>query len=210
MNSFNSPAIHRECVFFKTISSTISKLFFLFFLLTVFSCSSNEKDITLNAKQVISFNFQSKPENIHTIGLIKKAEIIPLHGREFLGTINKIVADNGLLYFFDKNNQSVSVYDKTGLFVNKIQHFGRGANEYSQLVDIVVDAKKNQVKLLSRIDRKVFTYSADGKTLLAKDRLPKAFTNIVYDEYGYWAFSANFLNAETSKNLWQLDSSYNI
>jgi len=210
MISFNLLDPNKSCVFLKRIALTKSKLFYLFCLLAVFGCSNNEKDITLNTKEVISFNFESKPENIHTIGLIKNAEIIPLLGREFLGTINKIVSDNGLLYFFDKNNQSVSIYDTTGVFINKIQHFGRAANEYSQLVDVFADAKKNQVKLLSRIDRKVFTYSADGKTLLAKDRVPKAFTNIVYDEYGYWAFSANFLNAETSKNLWQLDSSYNI
>lgn len=210
MMSFNFLSLDESFAFFKIINFTRGNPLYFFLLLTLLSCSTNEKDITLNAKETLSFNFESKPENIHTIGLIENAEIIPLQGREFLGTINKIVSHNGLLYFLDKNNQSVSVYDTTGLFVNKIQHFGRGANEYSQLVDIVVDAKKNQVKLLSRIDRKVFTYSADGKTLFAKDRLPKAFTNIVYDEYGYWAFSANFLNAETSKNLWQLDSSYNI
>lgn len=182
-------------------------------LFTVFlfsSCSQENDQVEKEVNQVISFDFEKKTEDWKSVGLIKDVEIIPLLGADLLGNPKKILRQKELFYFLDKENQFVSIYDTTGKFINKIHDFGRGGNEYSQLVDILIDSANQQIKLLSRNDKKLLSYTLDGKKLLNISKLPKVFMNMINDNNTYWGFTANYVDGKKAKNIWKFDSLFNL
>lgn len=72
----------------------------------------------------------------------------------------------------------------------------------SQLVDTLIDRKEKSLKLISRIDQKMLSYSLDGANLLKVDKLSKSFLNLSQMDDDFVGFSGNYIEDLTSKKVW--------
>jgi hypothetical protein len=188
----------------KKINITLYVIFTIF-LLTV-SCNNQELPIQAEKTFTLDLNLDNMASIFET-GLIKDVEIISLDCDEVVfHDIARIVRHRNRIYLMDiKHNHAVFVYDSLGHFINSVNHFGQGAEEYIQLTDIFISHDDNSLNLVSRADKKILQYDADGKELLKVLRTPKAFTHLLPVKDGYIGDMANYREAnKNTDNLWFL------
>jgi len=167
----------------------------------------------LGQGRVISFPAFSMGEDlqsIHYLDYIQDVEVYWLQDSVLIGKVDKIVKSSGYLYLLNVDGQTVHIHDTTGIFLNRIENYGRGANEYSQLVDITVAPESGDLQLLSRLDRKLLTYNPTGDELLSVKRLPKSFFTLVHDQSGYVGYSGNYRESPHAKDIWVLNDDLSI
>lgn len=185
----------------------MQKFLIICFLSTLFlGCNSEQSEQTNTEAVPISFDFKNSKQNIHSTGLIKDVEVISLSNDVLVGEVDKICSYNNYLYLLDAGSYSVYVYDNLGNFVNNIHDYGRAGNQYSQLVDILIDKKEKNLKLVSRLDRKLISYSLNGLDLLKIDRLLATFSNLSQTKNGFVGFTGNYIEDSNSKNVLTMNS----
>ncbi len=185
----------------------------ILFIITVLCLYSCRKEKTLSEK-IIHFNLEQEAKNIHSTSLIKDCKIIPLETRDsvLIGAIDKAIVYQDRLYVgdFSKTN-AVYIFDMQGKFCHKISRQGRGPEEYLRLYDMFIDPHTGELKLLSRIDRRILAFSGDGKVFKGVQKIPKMFMELVPSQNGYVGFSANYSeDRENPFNLWLLDKDMQI
>jgi len=198
-------------------TNLLRKTLFLPFLVSIIYSCQNPTSEHFGKGRVILFpsitSFPIEDEDIpsvHDLDYIQDVEVYWLQDSVLIGKINKIVKSNGYLYLLDVDGQAVHIHDTTGAFLNKIANYGRGANEYSQLVDITVDPESGDLQLLSRVDRKLLTYSPAGAELLSVKRMPKSFFTLIHDKSGYVGYSGNYREGPEAKDVWVLNDDLSI
>lgn len=85
--------------------------------------------------------------------------VIESNDRCMLSNIDKLRVDENNLYILDRQLNAIFVYDKQGMFINKLFHQGRGPQEYLYISDFEV--YKGNLYVLSRSDKKILIYSSD-------------------------------------------------
>ncbi len=185
----------------------------ILFIITVLCLYSCRKEKTLSEK-IIHFNLEQEAKNIHSTSLIKDCKIIPLETRDsvLIGAIDKAIVYQDRLYVgdFSKTN-AVYIFDMQGKFCHKISRQGRGPEEYLRLYDMFIDPHTGELKLLSRIDRRILAFSGDGKVFKGVQKMPKMFMELVPSQNGYVGFSANYSEDRGNPfNLWLLDKDMQI
>ncbi len=83
--------------------------------------------------------------------------------KSLIGHVSKVVVANGKLYVFDKNTNSVVLFDKDGKFLSAIRPSGKGPGEYFSMADFSFDRKRNQIFLLALGPGKILVYDENGK-----------------------------------------------
>lgn len=119
-----------------------------------------------------------KPKEVPHVSVAKAAESVFDAGKEFasremiflettpqslLGHISKVVVGDKRLYVFDKNTNSVVIFDRSGKYVAAIRPSGKGPGEYFSLGDFTMDLKDQKLILLAQGPEKILVYGADGK-----------------------------------------------
>lgn len=183
------------------------------FILVVFLVCGCRKE-QIHEGKVIYFDLGQEAENIHSASLIKDCKIIPLETRDsvLIGAIDKAIVYQDRLYVgdFSKTN-AVYIFDMQGKFCHKISRQGRGPEEYLRLYDMFIDPHTGELKLLSRIDRRILAFSGDGKVFKGVQKMPKMFMELVPSQNGYVGFSANYSEDRGNPfNLWLLDKDMQI
>lgn len=183
------------------------------FILVVFLVCGCRKE-QIHEGKVIYFDLGQEAENIHSASLIKDCKIIPLETRDsvLIGAIDKAIVYQDRLYVgdFSKTN-AVYIFDMQGKFYHKISRQGRGPEEYLGLYDMFIDPHSGELKLLSRIDRRILAFSVDGKVFKGAQKMPKMFMELVPSQNGYVGFSANYSEDRGNPfNLWLLDKDMQI
>lgn len=176
----------------------------------LFGCNNDQSSKVSVETTPISFDFENDRQNIHSTSLIKDVDVISLSNDVLVGEVDKICSYKDHLYLLDKGGQSVYVYDDQGGFVKKVNDYGRAGDQYSQLVDLLIDKRDKNLKLVSRLDRKLISYSLNGSELLKVDKLPKLFFSLSQTKKGFAGFTGNFIEDSNSKNVWMMSDDLKV
>lgn len=183
--------------------------FVLVFLLVCSFRKENPQD-----GKVIRFDLKQEVVDIHSTALIKDCKIIPLETTDsvLIGEIDKVIVHHDRLYVGDfSQTNAVYIFDMQGKILNKISRQGRGGEEYLALNDMFIDPHTGELKLLSRVDRRILAFSEDGKVFNGVQKMPKMFMEFVPSANGYIGFSANYSEDRSNPfNIWLLDQNIQI
>jgi hypothetical protein len=182
-------------------------IFLIFCLFSECTCSSDKSDVIKNGDILtFKFDFDKEPVNIHDIGLIYDVEVLNLNCEEAIfEEINKILKYKNRIYLLDIwQTHSVIIYDTLGNFVNLIESFGQGPNEYIQLMDIFINHEDETLNLVSRVDRKVLRYDLDGN-IIKVEKTPQMFEQFSKTPTGYVGYMANLI-MDKPYNVWTLSN----
>lgn len=199
--------ILKPSVFYK---NSMRIVWFVLAVLLVCSCKK-EKPQDGN---VIRFDLEPEAVNIHSTALIKDCKIIPLETNDsvLIGEIDKVMVHHDRLYVGDfSQTNAIYIFDMQGKFLHKISRQGRGGEEYLALNDMFIDPHTGELKLLSRVDRRILAFSEDGKVFRGVQKMPKMFMEFVPSSSGYLGFSANYSEDRGNPfNIWSLDKDLKI
>jgi len=176
---------------------------------SIFGCQNPEKAENLGQGKAISFSEKKEIRSIHDLDYIADVEIYRLQDSVLIHGVDKVVRSGKYFYLLDIKNHAVLVYDTTGNFVNVIQDYGRGKNEYRQLFDITTDPENGELQLVSRADRKLLSYRPDGGRISSVKRLPKPFFSLIHHKTGYAGYSDDYESTQ-GKNVWLLKNDLSV
>ena len=138
----------------------ISLLCFTSVLFT--GCKNNVQNTGMESDAAISISLSSYEESFPDTAYFKKPQFLVLETTDeslMSERIERIIADDNLLFVFDYSQNQVLVFDSTGKFINKINRKGQGPNEYIQICDFTVDTDKKQIILSADIPAKLMYFS---------------------------------------------------
>lgn len=144
---------------------------FIYFpiLLVLFSfCSNKAKLINQNTEKecvIINLSSDRKLEITHFKDLIDSCYFIKLETNRdcLIKDIGKIIFYNGKYYINDALYNNLFVFDKNGVFIDKIGQRGNGPGEYIDISDFLVDTVRNKILLLSVEKKCIHEYDLDGR-----------------------------------------------
>jgi len=126
--------------------------------------------MSISCKQKIVNNFQElnveKAIKNSTSFEIEKyfntIKYIPLETNEkcFIGELNKVVKTKNYIFVSDDLSMNLFQFDINGKFIRKIGKQGEGPEEYTYLIDFVVDEINEEIYL--NVYGKIYHYSMDG------------------------------------------------
>lgn len=86
-----------------------------------------------------------------------------------IGEINKIFIHKERIYILDwKVTKSVFIFDLNGKCISTIARMGHGPGEYINITDMFIDPLNETLNLLATANRKIMSFSLDGKALLSE------------------------------------------
>lgn len=155
------------------------KSFLLLLIITLcflFDCTNSEKKssiIKIDNSQDYSLEKPpidiKIPDDISTSQIdlssfISDIDFIPLETSDkcLIGTINKVLSDEGCYIIHDKRNNTIFRFNKDGKFINQIGVIGRGPHEYTESWDVSIDKIKKEISVLDLSGRKLVRYKYDG------------------------------------------------
>ncbi|WP_158602530.1 6-bladed beta-propeller [Proteiniphilum sp. X52] len=77
-----------------------------------------------------------------------------------IADIDKIEITDKRFYILDRRNCVISIFDKNGFYISKIDRKGQGPDEYLDIADFAIS--DTLVYVLSRIEKKLFIYTETG------------------------------------------------
>ncbi|CDN32740.1 hypothetical protein BN938_2671 [Mucinivorans hirudinis] len=119
----------------------------------VYSCQSRIKVI-----EPVKIPIES---NASLTDFISSCDDIVIESGELclFSNIDKLCVDENNLYILDRQLNAIFVYNKQGMFINKLSRQGRGPQEYLYISDFEVN--KGNLYVLSRSDKKILIYNSD-------------------------------------------------
>jgi hypothetical protein len=102
------------------------------------------------------------------------------------------------IFILDKKIQSLFAFDMDGKLIWKIQNFGGGPREYSQLTDFGIDEKNNELFLFSRFDR-IQIYDLDGN-FVDEDIIPLLGNSFTVNNDWMYLYTGGRSNLINKKN----------
>jgi len=157
----------------------------LFVFLLIFSCRQKQATKT----EFISIDFSSlRSTAFFDKSVFEYAEYIHLEAKDgaLVGNNPKLILQNGIFYIYDRNKNKVSLFDKTGKFVNNVGVIGRGPGEYIGSEDFLVDKKSNNVEILSLQNQRIYRYKNDGSFIDTLNVRTYAYSFVKDSEGNYW------------------------
>ncbi|MGE4567698.1 MAG: 6-bladed beta-propeller [Bacteroidales bacterium] len=104
-------------------------------------------------------------------GHMDSCSLIQLETRPecLVGEIDKIFFYKDRLYILDRRvGKSVFVFDLKGKWISTIARSGHGPGEYINITDMFIDPIRETLNLVAFANRKVMSFSLDGKKLLSE------------------------------------------
>lgn len=157
----------------------------LLVLLLAFSCRQKQATKT----EFINIDFSSQRSTaFFDKSVFESAEYIHLEAKEeaLVGNNPKLILQNGIFYIYDRDKNKVSLFDKTGKFVNNVGVIGRGPGEYIGSEDFLVDKKSNNVEILSLQNQRIYRYKNDGSFIDTLNVRTYAYSFVKDSEGNYW------------------------
>ena len=142
--------------------------------LLLFGCKQATKNIILYEEDISERISGEKIliENLDRNQLMKCSEVfdsirfIPLEtqDRSLIGNIDKIIATNDRFIILDSYiAKSIFVFDKNGMFMNRVGTNGNGPEEYDTPQDIVYDRYNNELLVWCHNHKTIMRFELDGK-----------------------------------------------
>ncbi|WP_434035525.1 6-bladed beta-propeller [Formosa sp. 4Alg 33] len=173
----------------------------LIILITVFiSCNSE------NEKKGILVKFDNSNTIINYTDYMDSIYYIKLDNKYPLANISKAKYSNGNFYILDKAASAIVVFNKSGEYINKLEKFGRGPDEYSGITDFDINPSTNNISILDGNRKKIMEYNQKGK--LINDFLIKDFVrSLISLSNGDYLFYTPDLNVGNyRRGLWKVNN----
>ncbi len=122
------------------------------FLLIITSCNHQaptNKTITVDPSKA-ELSVEQVFEQSHSVALETTTD-------NLISSIDKIEMLNNKLYILDKKSQVITVFDKDGFYLSKIDRRGQGPEEYIDIADFTVT--DSLIYVLSRGGKKIIAYN---------------------------------------------------
>ena len=167
-------------------------LFIIFLLFAILpGCTNSENKTSAASEDINVATVVIKiPEDISTSQIdlstfISEIDFIPLETSDecTIGSINKILSDEGSYIIHDKDNHAIFRFDEEGKFLNRIGVIGRGPQEYTESWDVSLDRIKKEVSVLDLAGRKILIYKYDG-TFVGSKKMEFLYTQHEYSGSG--------------------------
>lgn len=143
------------------------------------------------------------------LGKISSVQFIPLETKEgvIVESIDEIKVGEDRIYIFDKEQESIFIFDRVGNYINKISKKGRGPDEYNYIVDFGVYEATKEIEIYDH--RRLILYDMDGNFLSSR-RVPFFAGSFIKIENGYVFFADNHCNDGFCDNLIFCDNDLNL
>lgn len=161
---------------------------FIFILCVIFFICCKSTHAEDENYDIKTLTFKENAGVLEDTIFFKSTIMLPLEtdSSALIGYINRIYMADDTLFVFDKNFQSIIIYDTKGKYINSIQNVGAGPKEYIDLGDICVDNTNKELLVLCTRPSKVQFYTYQGKLLREKQLGEKYYSHIGMDsEYIY-------------------------
>lgn len=149
--------------------------------------------ISAEPNTVIRVEEGNKTSKLEGINIIDTCWYVPLetNNESVLGTVDKLVIDNGLYFIYDRNTEDLFVFNSEGKFVNKIGKKGKGPGEFLRINDFACDKSKKQIIIHDDRTAKLLYYNYQGEFIKEKNTSFR-FSNIhVSDNTIYFYLGQN-------------------
>ena len=174
---------------YKLLIISIECIFFI-------SCKEVHQDPlpanTKGCKEMVEINIDLDKNSLPYDSLIAFVKFVKLEttGNNLIGSISQILFSQNKIIIVDwEVSKSITVYDESGRFLNKIGALGQGPEEYVFLRHVALTPDKSMVVVLDMGSRSMKYYSIDGR-FIKSEKTPFWFShcefitdNIVAGEY---------------------------
>jgi hypothetical protein len=103
-------------------------------------------------------------EKVYASKIFDSIVYVPLETTDqaIVGRITKLEAADSLLYFLDRQTNTIWCFNQKGQYVSHIHKQGQGPGEYITISDFAVDKVNNLIAVLDRSMRKILWYTFSG------------------------------------------------
>lgn len=146
--------------------NTLKSVLSLLISVLLFSgCSSPDKErpkVDNSLPLTIVIDDIPMRENVKLTDLISDYEYVPLETSEraLLGDIHSMTLDKDRIFIQEFNFKNIHIFDRKGVFVDKISAKGQGPGEFIEISGFTLDRDKRHVIISA--DFKIMTYDYDG------------------------------------------------
>lgn len=165
-----------------TLKITVSPIL-IFFAYICFSCGNNlNRD---NDKLTCPYHVNKINSVEETF--VSATKIVPLitDDTTTISNITKFLASDSMMFIFDKDMQSIYIFDSIGHQKNYFNHHGAGPGEYIDANDIAIDENSN-LYVADIGTQRIIKYESPDYIHYEVYDLGKAFTNFdIYDDRFY-------------------------
>lgn len=139
--------LKKLCVFFISLG----------IFLLIYRCNKNS-----HTSSDLYINLDSRNE-VSIFDIFSKIEIIPLETNDtcLIGDIDKLILHDSLFYLLDTKQNSVSIFNQEGKFIQNIKRIGRGPGEYLYVYDFTINEYDHTIELLDPFG-KLIIFNLDG------------------------------------------------
>lgn len=102
-------------------------------------------------------------QNINLSDIVFDVKAVKLETNSdcLIGYFSSLIHIDQDYIFFETDNKTILIFDSTGKFINKIDSFGNGPNEYNNIISTAVDTNKKEVYIMD--NNKVLVFGYDCK-----------------------------------------------
>lgn len=133
--------------------------------LTSYSQPSDTHHFEFVEPHVLNISVKEFHQNGDASRLFKLKSIVPLqtNDKSLIGRITKVIATDEYYFVFDRKNQKLLQFSKSGKFYRQIGQRGKGPGEYYAFLDFDIDESTQQIYLLDI--RSVHLYDFTGSLI---------------------------------------------
>lgn len=122
-----------------------------------------------------------------------------------IGKIDKILYENDRIYIMDSRvTKSLFIFNREGEFINKIDYYGQGPNEYMELTNMFYDSNAKTINILSYVSSKKFkimVFDTDGNELLKQIPINLHLSELIKSKDGFYVCNSKHVtNPSSSRN----------
>ncbi|GAK36685.1 6-bladed beta-propeller [Bacteroides graminisolvens] len=159
---------------------SISKFLYVIIILLGSSCAERQP---IKESENLIFVDLEKENSVSMYDLFSKVELIPLENTNeaVVGEpIREMRVDNGHFYLLTGKQEVIWHFDEKGHFVDKINHYGSGPNEYSTLSDFRFNRFNGDLEILCCWGY-INVYDHSGKTFKKRISFDWNKTSVVHN-----------------------------
>ena len=139
----------------------------------------------------------------------KDIQYIPLETKKesLIKTINRIVVEKNKIFILS-DFKSILIFDIKGNFIGKVNRFGRGPQEYTDILSFLVDPVSENICILS--SRAIFEYDIKGNFIYKIEKIPEATTLNSFLKVKDGVFLVNWSKHSDAKEMTSILNSNSI
>lgn len=168
-------------------------------LFVILGCDKKEKIVIDFKKEVKQISYSTIADSIDYINLETNNNCL-------LSRIDQFKNHNDYLFFLDKKQKSVFIFQNSGRYVNKINFVGRGPGEFIAITSFCLDRAREEVCIHDDMLQKIIRYKYDGTFLneINYDR-STIIRSLAFVKEKYLCITPDYLS-RTRDGIWAIDT----